>query len=88
VCAIVQAIVFHGRCNVRAENWEPEVGASHAFEVETDSQTTSCARSIWCLHRRMELKYANRRDDSKEVIEGLGAVVISVREEEVTKHTR
>jgi hypothetical protein len=36
----------------------------------------------------MELKYANRRDDAKEVIEGLGAVVISAREEEVTKHTR
>jgi hypothetical protein len=36
----------------------------------------------------MGLKYANRRDDCTEVIEGLGAAVISVREEEVTKHTR
>jgi hypothetical protein len=39
---IAQAMLFHGRCNVLEEIWKPEVGAS--FEVETDSQTTSCAR--------------------------------------------
>jgi hypothetical protein len=88
-CAISRSLYVQ-----RSESNIEEVGAS--FEVETDSQTTSCARPIWCLHRRMELKYADRRDDCTEVIEGLGFVVIKSEacsrvgrwEEEVTKHMR